>query len=320
MKNGRHSGPGLVTSILLAGLIALGAGYGIAGLVLDPAGAGTDGGGGAEAAVAPLDQKPHRTRTARLTGRETGGEGTGHDEAATLDRRDIAGVRNRAVLQLSGLAEKLADTPVRLSPGAAIFIASATFAAPPPSWSHPDDTPAPSVTPAFTGLDVTPAKVKGRGEHKFFGGLTEREFRTREVRCLATAIYHEARGESLKGQLAVAQTIMNRVRSGFFPDTVCGVVYQGSRHKTGCQFSFACDSIPDTPKDERLWRVARDLATRVAAGRVWLPDIGYASHYHATYVRPKWRKYMHKIKRIGIHIFYRAKFLPVPVEVAAKAG
>lgn len=173
--------------------------------------------------------------------------------------------------------------------------------------------------PPSLGLEMEGAlSSTERTTPHYFGGLTEREFRTREVRCLAKAIYHEARGESQKGQFAVAQTIMNRVRTSFFPDTICGVIYENSHRRNQCQFSFACDGISDKPKDTKLWEVALENARQVAAGKIWLDDVGYASHYHATYVRPVWRKYMNKIKRIGIHIFYRAKFLPMPEEVALR--
>lgn len=165
--------------------------------------------------------------------------------------------------------------------------------------------------PANPGLDLTRLAVSAEnGQHIFFGGLTEREFRVKETRCLATAIYFEARGEPVEGQLAVAQTIMNRVRSSFYPDTVCGVVYQGAERRTGCQFSFACDKTPDVAKDRARWEIAQDLARQVADGKVWLKNIGNATHYHATYVRPGWIRQMRRITRIGVHIFYRGTFLP----------
>lgn len=171
--------------------------------------------------------------------------------------------------------------------------------------------------PKHTGLEVKHVASVSTGSRKFFGGLTEHEFRKREHRCLATAIYFEARSEPVKGQLAVAQVIMNRVRSSYYADTVCGVVYEGAHRRNSCQFSFACDGAADKPKDKKRWVIAMNLARRVTDGKVWLTDIGYASHYHATYVKPKWRKSMKYIKRIGAHIFYRAKYFARPTEVAA---
>jgi hypothetical protein len=140
-----------------------------------------------------------------------------------------------------------------------------------------------------------------------YQGETEAEFQARERRCLAIAIYFEARGEPIEGQQAVAQVVMNRVRSPLYPDTICGVVYQGDHRKTGCQFSFTCDRKADTPKDMTLWAQAEDIARDVTQGKVWLDDIGHSSHYHATYVNPVWKRHMNKIKQVGRHIFYRLK-------------
>lgn len=140
-----------------------------------------------------------------------------------------------------------------------------------------------------------------------FKGETEKEYQVRQRRCLATAVYFEARGEPTRGQLAVAQVVMNRVRSTLYPDTICGVVYQGQWRRTGCQFSFTCDGIADVPKDKNKWLLANELAARVTQGESWLGDIGYATHYHANYVKPRWRREMRRIKQVGRHIFYRVK-------------
>lgn len=172
--------------------------------------------------------------------------------------------------------------------------------------------------PENTGLEVKQVASIGSGARKFFGGLTEGEFRQRENRCLATAIYFEARSEPVKGQIAVAQVIMNRVRSRYYADTVCGVVYEGAHKRNACQFSFACDGLADKPKDKKRWAIASKLAKKVTDGKVWLADIGHASHYHATYVKPSWRLQMKLVKRIGAHIFYRAKYFTRATEVAIR--
>ena len=140
-----------------------------------------------------------------------------------------------------------------------------------------------------------------------FGGLTEDEFRARELRCMATAIYFEARDEPIRGQLAVAQVIMNRIRSPFYPKTVCGVVYQGERNRTGCQFSFTCTGKHNAVKEKEEWATAVKLAKQVIAGEVWIDEVGYATHYHATYVHPSWRRELDKVAQIGGHIFYKMK-------------
>lgn len=130
-------------------------------------------------------------------------------------------------------------------------------------------------------------------------------FSAAEQKCLATGIYFESRGESLKGQAAVAQVILNRVRNPAYPGTICGVVYQGEKLRTGCQFSFTCDRIPDLVLAPWHWKTAKEIAMAVTAGKIWLPEVGSSTHYHATYVRPNWGPTMKRVAKIGKHIFYR---------------
>jgi hypothetical protein len=158
------------------------------------------------------------------------------------------------------------------------------------------------------------ASLSPEQPQSLFGGLTEDEFRARELRCMATAIYFEARDEPVKGQIAVAQVIMNRIRSPFYPKTICGVVYQGERNRHGCQFSFTCTGKHNSVREKPEWATAVRLAKQVIAGEVWLDDVGYATHYHATYVHPPWRHELDKITQIGGHIFYRMK--PGTIQVA----
>ncbi|TCM80778.1 MULTISPECIES: cell wall hydrolase [unclassified Rhizobium] len=130
-------------------------------------------------------------------------------------------------------------------------------------------------------------------------------FSAAEQQCLASGIYFEARGETVKGQAAVAQVILNRVRNPAYPKTICGVVYQNEDWRNRCQFSFACDNVKDRVNSQYHWRIAREVAMAVTAGKIWLPQVGSATHYHAVYVRPKWAKTMEKVGRIGLHVFYR---------------
>lgn len=123
------------------------------------------------------------------------------------------------------------------------------------------------------------------------------------LRCLTQAVYYEAASEPDAGQRGVAQVVLNRVRHPAFPNTVCGVVYQGSERVTGCQFSFTCDGslarIPSVAGWARAERVARDaLGGKVAAA------VGNATHYHADYVVPYWAPTLDKAATIGAHIFY----------------
>lgn len=160
---------------------------------------------------------------------------------------------------------------------------------------------------------VKMASIKGDGAGEkpvFFGGFTEKEEHARQLRCMATAIYFEARDEPLRGQIAVAQVIMTRIKSEFYPKTICEVVYQGSQNRNACQFSFACDGKADVVREKKEWATALDVARQVISGKVYLTDIGASTHYHATYVHPDWRKQVKKIKQIGTHIFYKADFAP----------
>jgi len=137
-------------------------------------------------------------------------------------------------------------------------------------------------------------------------GLTG-EARAKHEKCLADAIYFEARGESVRGQMAVAQVVVNRVFSGYYPNNVCGVVYQNSHRHLACQFTFACDGIPDRINEPAAWERAKNIARDALDGKFWLNDIGKATHYHAYWVHPWWVREMRKLDRIGVHTFYRPR-------------
>ena len=128
--------------------------------------------------------------------------------------------------------------------------------------------------------------------------------RTRALDCLTAAVYYEAATEPLDGQRAVAQVVLNRVRHPAYPNTVCGVVYQGSQRSTGCQFTFTCDgSLARAPQAD-YWRRARAVAEAALAGQVFAP-VGWATHYHTNWVVPYWSSSLDKIATVGTHIFYR---------------
>ena len=135
--------------------------------------------------------------------------------------------------------------------------------------------------------------------------------------CLALNTYHEAKNQSLVGQIATAQVVMNRVEDDRFPNTICEVVKQGPTRpswedpekeypiKHRCQFSWYCDGKDDTPKNEKAWRKAQDVAFLVYYNKIQLDVKEGATHYHATYVRPSWAKTKKRTTRIEKHIFYR---------------
>lgn len=135
--------------------------------------------------------------------------------------------------------------------------------------------------------------------------LPNSAFERKEQACLANGIYFEARGEQEEGQAAVAQVIFNRLRSQAFPDKICGVVYQNLSWKNRCQFSFACDRIADRVTDRRAYATAMRIGHEATNGETWLPRVGSATNYHATYVNPSWAQKMKRVDKIGRHIFYR---------------
>ena len=135
----------------------------------------------------------------------------------------------------------------------------------------------------------------------FKGGETAR---TQALNCLASAVYYEAGNQDTDGERAVAQVVLNRVRHPAFPNSVCGVVYEGSTRPTGCQFTFTCDgSLARAPAADG-WRRAWKVAENALLGDVYAP-VGWATHYHADYVLPTWASSMAKNAIVGAHLFYR---------------
>jgi hypothetical protein len=125
----------------------------------------------------------------------------------------------------------------------------------------------------------------------------------RALQCLTAAIYYEAASEPDAGQRAVAQVVLNRVTHPAWPNTVCGVVYQGSE-RSGCQFSFACDGSLARRPVPAFWERARRVAADALAGSVFAP-VGLATHYHTSAVHPYWADSLAFIGTIGAHRFYR---------------
>jgi hypothetical protein len=127
---------------------------------------------------------------------------------------------------------------------------------------------------------------------------------SRSLQCMTQAIYYEAANEPTDGQRAVAQVVLNRMRSPAYPHSVCGVVYQGSERSTGCQFTFTCDGSLSRVPSAAGWARASAVAAAALSGYVYAP-IGWATNYHADYVVPYWAQSLEKIATIGRHIFYR---------------
>jgi len=192
-----------------------------------------------------------------------------------------------AALTLVGPRAMVALKEITAAPLSLSHLASATQ-----HPSEPWEDPTPTVAPLLT---VAPFVLPASNP-------TER---ARAVHCLSEAVYYEAAYEPEAGQRAVAQVVLNRVRDRNFPDTVCGVVFQGWWRKTGCQFSFVCDgSLVRRPPGEADWVRSRAIAEQALSGYV-ATQVGVATHYHADYVKPYWRTSLVEIEQIGAHIFYR---------------
>ncbi len=129
--------------------------------------------------------------------------------------------------------------------------------------------------------------------------------RVKHEKCLAQAVYFEARNEPVRGQVAVAQVVMNRVFSPYYPKDVCSVVYQNAHRLLSCQFTFACDGQPESIRERGAWARAQRIAKQTLDAQLWLPEVAKSTHYHATYVRPNWVREMKVMAKHGLHVFYR---------------
>lgn len=178
-------------------------------------------------------------------------------------------------------------------------------------WPAPRPAPAPKLTmeqarAANAAIPFVGGLVAARPFH-FHGTPAGRE---QAMQCLATAAIYEAGADS-SGQKAVMQVVLNRVRLPHYPQTVCGVVYQGAGLATGCQFSFACDgSLARRPEHEG-WEEARAAARRALSGYVFRP-VGTATHYHTDWMVPYWIGSLDKIAQVHGHIFYRPHMRHAP--------
>lgn len=176
-------------------------------------------------------------------------------------------------------------------PGSAFFFAQGAF------------DPLPDA-PASTDSHVLPLDKVQVAPAAVFRGITALDS-YRALNCLTSAIYYEAANEPDEGQRAVAQVVLNRVRSPLWPDSVCGVVYQGSeRTDFKCQFTFSCDGSMARPPSTAAWVRARGVAQRALAGDSYDP-VGTATFYHTLAVRPAWASSVQPVAVIGAHIFYR---------------
>lgn len=186
---------------------------------------------------------------------------------------------------------------VEAIPPAALALADAAPVPPSGPSLPPARAEAANAALPFAAGAVTPAAA-----FRLHGAVPDR---MRALDCLADAIYYEAASESEEGQRAVAQVVLNRVRHPAYPNSVCGVVYQGPmRAGGGCQFTFTCDGSLLRGRGGAAWARARRIAAGALAGRVET-RVGLATHYHTSAVFPHWAPKLHKAAVVGAHIFYR---------------
>ncbi len=170
-------------------------------------------------------------------------------------------------------------------------------------WALNSSTPGPSEGKLLIGTGHGPAQTTTVAKLDY-ASLIDPKDSARQMRCLAEAVYFESRSEPENGQAAVAQVVLNRVRSGIFPTNVCGVVYQDRNRPFACQFSFACEGKSLRIEEPGAWAVATRIAQAVVRGVNFNPKVAEALNYHANYVYPFWASSLRRVDRIGAHIFY----------------
>jgi spore germination cell wall hydrolase CwlJ-like protein len=234
-------------------------------------------------AVATLGVKPVQGATPKTDERAAAGEGRVFFGAASL-----GSPRNSIEPWAPGQAPKIIHGPdVKLGALAPLDEA---------------DTPGETIAPkgVVTGADQRPMTPAER--LKLTGAS-----RARAERCLANAIYFEARDEPVRAQIAVAQVVLNRTFSPYYPNDVCGVIYQNAGRHLACQFTFACDGKSKAIKEPDAWDRARKIAAETLDGKLWMPDVAKSTHYHDDWAHPGWRREMKRMDKLGGLIFYRPR-------------
>jgi hypothetical protein len=197
------------------------------------------------------------------------------------------------------------EEPVIVMPGRVADPDMKVMASLPPVAAEPSRTVESGVSIAAKGeVNSNNQHIKTPAERL---GVFDEKARAKSEKCLAEAVYFEARGEAVRGQIAVAQVVLNRAFSGFYPNTVCAVVYQNKHRHLACQFTFACDNVADVVREPDMWDRAKKIAKAMLDGQLWLPEVAKSTHYHAYWVRPSWVHEMKKMYKYGVHTFYRPR-------------
>ncbi|NEW92632.1 cell wall hydrolase [Rhodopseudomonas sp. BR0M22] len=227
--------------------------------------------------------------------------------AATATPRDPFALKTASLFFGTGSLGGMEETLEQWQPGQEPIIVSPNAAD--PDMKSPQaalgDPNAAGETVAGKGQVNTDHHVKTPAER--LGLVAGSKLWAKHEKCLAEAVYFESRGEKVRGQIAVAQVVLNRAFSGFYPTNVCGVVYQNKNRRYACQFTFACDNVADVVREPEMWDRARKIARAMLDGKLWLPEVGKSTHYHAYWVRPSWVHEMKKMYKFGVHTFYRPR-------------
>lgn len=220
------------------------------------------------------------------------GGGSGDVAAQGMSPQTLSLARPDGATPAVSRAVRLASvTPAPVEPE---IIAAAAMRI--PAFAHVHSSP--------QGKPVETARLKlGTG----YLALIDPESMKREQKCLAEAIYFESRSEPEDGQAAVAQVVLNRVKSGLYPTNICGVVYQNRHKYKACQFSFACEGRSLAVTEPGPWSTAQRIAREVLEGESYNAAVGTSTHYHANYVAPYWSRKLKRTDQIGRHIFYRLR-------------
>jgi spore germination cell wall hydrolase CwlJ-like protein len=160
-----------------------------------------------------------------------------------------------------------------------------------------------TTVPSASERNLTAAPAEFSYDNDYLASLPEASGGA-QWECLAEALYHEARGESARGLFAVGEVILNRVDSGRYPGTPCGVINQGTGRKYACQFTYTCDGVADTIREHAAYVRVGKVAKLLLDGAPRTLTDG-ATHYHTTAVSPSWARRFPQTAAIGVHLFYR---------------
>lgn len=237
--------------------------------------------------------------------------GAPSDAAIDQHRADLIARQTRGDLSDAGLRAVLAH----MDPAAAAL--ASRFDPKRPRQANPVvamGPPDPQMVNLLPALNARQAQIVNAGfalsdepnppARPFFLKGASGQDRARAIGCLTQAVYYEAGFEPIEGAQAVAQVVLNRVRHPAFPKTVCGVVFEGSTQRTGCQFSFTCDGSLARPPEPAAWKRAQAVAERALNGFV-MTTVGGATHYHTQWIVPYWAPTLTKVSQAGSQIFYR---------------